>query len=841
MCNTPTNSQENIDKIANTFSEILICASEKSLTRKKEKSNNKPRNKKWFNKDLRSMRYNLINYGKVYSSYPNDPNVKNHYYKMYRIYTKTLKKTRKTYKQSILNQIENLHNNDPKQYWKLINDLYGKENEVISNSEINPSTWYSHFESLNSIKDEFKNKLQELDIKLSRIEKENICFNELDYMITEAEISSALSKLKCNKSPGLDNISNHMLKTGHHLLLPTLKKIFNFCFSHSIYPSVWASGYITPIHKSGIRSDPNNYRGITVTSAVGKLFNSILNNRLEQFLTKNKVIDSCQLGFTKHARSSDHMFILKTIIDKYCNSKDGRVYSCFVDFQKAFDTVIHTGVKLKLLELGIGNRFYNIIKKMYEVSTSSVKCNNLITDAMPVTLGVKQGDNLSPNLFKIFINDLPKYLQDCIDCVSLNDQPINCLLYADDLVLLSSSLNGLQERLDNLNRFCNDWCLSINPMKTKVLIFNKAGRLIQEKILFNNIAIECVQNYKYLGIHFTASGSFATAQAELYKKAMKAYFKLNKNFLSYKPGPDVAIHIFDHTVTPILLYGSEIWGVFNPLSSKFKKDKNIISALKDLKCEKLHTKFCRQILGVHKKASTFGVLSELGRFSLSYNLLNNILNYWHRLENIGTFNNLISNAYETSKELHFKNIPSWYSTLNAILANIPDISSAKVTSLSFTTFKKQLKTALRVLYLNHWNDTRQENLDSKLRTYTKFKCNFQREKYLTIIKNYDYRRSFSRFRISCHKLIIETGRYKNIPAHLRICPHCTSASVGDEIHFLLTCEKFNVARLEMLKAVSKECSNFNCLHDWDKFLWLMNNENPGILKSVCNFINLYCD
>ena len=71
----------------------------------------------------------------------------------------------------------------------------------------------------------------------------------------------------------------------------------------------------------------------------------------------HNIIDSCQIGFTRKARSSDHMFILKSIIDNYCKSKDGRVFACFVDFQKAFDTVIHTGIKIKLLEIGVGSFF----------------------------------------------------------------------------------------------------------------------------------------------------------------------------------------------------------------------------------------------------------------------------------------------------------------------------------------------------------------------------------------------------------------------------------------------------------------------------------------------------
>ena len=206
---------------------------------------------------------------------------------------------------------------------------------------------------------------------------------------------------------------------------------------------------------------------------------------------------------------------------------------------------------------------------MYEVSKSSVRCGDNITDSFPIKLGVKQGDNLSPNLFKIFINDLPDYFNDCNDPIVLNDNPIHCLLYADDLVLLSSSAQGLQSKIDKLHQYCGDWCLSINSSKTKVLVFNKAGRHIKQKFTYSDSLIDCVQSYKYLGIHFTASGSFSFAQNELYKRALKAYYKLSKDFLSFHPNVKLALHLFDHTVLPILLYGSEIWGCFNPFTSKF--------------------------------------------------------------------------------------------------------------------------------------------------------------------------------------------------------------------------------------------------------------------------------
>ena len=93
---------------------------------------------------------------------------------------------------------------------------------------------------------------------------------------------------------------------------------------------------------------------------------------------------------------------------------------------------------------------------------------------------------MSPNLFKIFINDLPSYLESTPDPVHLNNIDLHCLMYADDLVILSESATGLQANLGKLQSFCDDWCLTININKTKVMVFNKAGRLVKGKFEIHN-------------------------------------------------------------------------------------------------------------------------------------------------------------------------------------------------------------------------------------------------------------------------------------------------------------------------------------------------------------------
>ena len=198
---------------------------------------------------------------------------------------------------------------------------------------------------------------------------------------------------------------------------------------------------------------------------------------------------------------ADHMFILKTLIYKYCSKASGRLYACFVDFRKAFDSVIHDGFRFKLLELGIGTKFYNIIKNMYHSSQSRVRLGNDLIDPFKLGVGVQQGDVLSPDLFNIFMNDLPKYLHSSPDPVYLKNTYLHCLMYADDVVILSESALGLQEKLKKLEACCADWYLNVNIDKTKIMIFNKAGRVIKSNFIFPNRTIECV-SYRYLGVHF---------------------------------------------------------------------------------------------------------------------------------------------------------------------------------------------------------------------------------------------------------------------------------------------------------------------------------------------------
>ena len=136
-------------------------------------------------------------------------------------------------------------------------------------------------------------------------------------------------------------------------------------------------------------------------------------------------------------------------------------------FEKLSTLLFIMGCKIKLKELNINGKFYDILSSLYNKSRVCVRLGEHRTDLFESKVGVRQGDVLSRNLFKSFINDLPSYLNDTPDPVFVNDLPLNCLMYADDIVLLSTTPARLQDKLNKLHKCCKDWYLEVNVSKTK--------------------------------------------------------------------------------------------------------------------------------------------------------------------------------------------------------------------------------------------------------------------------------------------------------------------------------------------------------------------------------------
>ena len=172
-----------------------------------------------------------------------------------------------------------------------------------------------------------------------------------------------------------------------------------------------------------------------------------------------------------------------------------------MDFAKAFDSVDHDLLWYKLINHGIHGKILKVIQTLYSQLQSCVRVNDNFTDWFSISSGVRQGDNLAPTLFAVFINDLANEINMTQCGVSVSEQMISLLMYADDIILISDSQEGLQKQLDTLNKWSTKWSLSINVDKTKVIHFRKASDPCSTfNFHLGDNTIDIVNSYRYLGL-----------------------------------------------------------------------------------------------------------------------------------------------------------------------------------------------------------------------------------------------------------------------------------------------------------------------------------------------------
>jgi len=470
-----------------------------------------------------------------------------------------------------------------------------------------------------------------------------------------------------------------------------------------------------------------------------------------------------------------------------------KLFVAFIDFRKAYDKVNRNLLLYKLQTLGVKGLLYRNIKAIYTSISYIIKCRRGHLQPISSNIGLKQGGVLSPMLFNIYIDDIRHIFDDSCDPVKILKDPISHLLYADDLILLSTTPHGLSRCLSKLELYCIKWKLEVNVEKSKIVIFNPSGRLLNGYIFrLQGQVLENVKSFCYLGIDLSCSGSIRLARLNLMEKARKALCPLKSVISQFNISTANSLKLFQSMIKPITLYNSENLSVFthHQINAMKEKKTTLLSYISYSKTENVHQKFLKYILGVKSKCSNMASIGELGVYPLDLHGLINLLSFWHRTTQMNN-NSLVKQTLNYISE----NDPSkseWITTVKYLLDLVHMENYFHNPSLLTTKYFTYMCTKrLKNIFIDQWYNKisgkyMREGQTNKLRTYIVYKKKFVRESYLDNVNNFSVRKVIAKFRCSDHILEIEKGRHNRIKVEDRICKVCTS-EVEDELHFLKSC------------------------------------------------------
>lgn len=379
--------------------------------------------------------------------------------------------------------------------------------------------------------------------------------------INENDVVSYLRNIDPNKSAGADLVSSRLLRECQEELVLPLKLLFNKSLQEGIVPSLWKCANVTPIFKKGSKCEAGNYRPISLTSVVIKIFERIIKDKVVSFLDRHQLIINTQHGFRNNRSCLTNLLEFYNYISSNC---DERVPSdiIYLDFKKAFDTVPHKRLLIKLKAHGMGDQLCSWVENWLTNRKQRVVINGKASDWLHVTSGVPQGSVLGPLLFLIYINDIDSGVSSKIS------------KFADDTKLGGKALTigdceDIQKDLDNLSAWSEKWLLKFNKDKCKVMHVGSQNLKHNYKLQGSNLLK--VEEEKDLGVIVKSdlkSGSQCLAAS---RKANTILGFIARNFECKKP--EVITRLYTSLVRPHLEYAVQFW------SPCYQKDQNKLESI----------------------------------------------------------------------------------------------------------------------------------------------------------------------------------------------------------------------------------------------------------------------
>ena len=371
------------------------------------------------------------------------------------------------------------------------------------------------------------------------------------WLFTVEDVDTAVfSKMKRGKAPGCDAVSTENIIFSHPSIIVHLKKLFNLMMIHGYVPERFGVGIVVPLikDKRGDICNSDNYRAITISPVMSKIFEICLYDKFCPFLSTHAM----QFGFKPGLGCSPALFTLQHVV-KYFSNRGSTVYVSAIDASKAFDRINHGLLIEKLVTRNLPMCFVNIIVNWYTKLYSVVRWNHTLSSAYKVNCGVRQGGILSPVLFNVYVDDLFTKLSTCGSGCHINNMFFGCIMYADDIVIMSPSLVGLQHMLDKCTEYGNAFNIVFNAAKTVCIAIGKKLLIPTDTYVFiDGNAIPWVRSFKYLGVVFNAQDVLDVDCSSIKRKF---YSSFNGILSRCKQAPEpVQLHLIKSYCLPYLSY-----------------------------------------------------------------------------------------------------------------------------------------------------------------------------------------------------------------------------------------------------------------------------------------------
>lgn len=438
--------------------------------------------------------------------------------------------------------------------WRFIKTIKSNEREQVNIDLIEHNKWVDHYKTLLT-----EDRQQYMNYDLSTpilVEGETI-------NVDLQTVKKAITKLKNGKASGPEGIPAELIKFGTEKLFRLLTKTINMCLNGHPVPEQWKEAYISSIHKKGNKRDCNNYRGISVTSTLSRLYGRIIRDIIEQEYQEHQ--EEEQSGFRAGRSCTDNVFCLKQIIEKK-TATNRDVHLTFVDLQKAYDNIPTKKLWEVLQESNISHTIIKAIQNLYEGSKSRIKVRNDLSQQFLVTKGLRQGCCVSPTLFKIYAAAALKQWKRKVRGMGIqlnDDMCLYTLQFADDQVVLANDKDDMEYMVRKLIQEYFEWGLAVNIDKTKYLCVGETT----DNLHLDDKEISTCKEYKYLGVTFTDTGTDEREIDLRIVQARKAISCLNSILWSKEITKKRKYNIYESMIKSTLLYGAETWR----LTERYKK------------------------------------------------------------------------------------------------------------------------------------------------------------------------------------------------------------------------------------------------------------------------------